>query len=383
MTIPDIPNSSERQLSAEYIAEEGGLMVDISNLIKRLETQFNEESFNVDVLLDDEALELPAHVTDRIGDVRSARVTYHDAPDMAIYIELYGQESAYYLTRYPDSTLNADTVIHSAPIDALENVVASSEDRRLFERNLGELTDENIEQFAEPVSPLPSGEFAALIMNLSNPNIRLKPSSPQLETLASLNIFDEKTFGELIDASRVANPDQSGLIEYDLLAADDAKLSYFYETSELPQFEFRCIDEQTGTPVIFRSDVVREKNKDGTFTERRLTHFPQYVTARGIDNDIVDITHDFAPSLANLKYMRTIIQQELESLLPEKPEDQIPEAIRLQDAMYTTTDPEDIIDQDIENSIAEHKRNQELLDIERDARLSIFLDSLNEDSPED
>lgn len=349
--MPPLPNPSERASSAEYLKESGLLMAAISSLVDRLETSQihpdDEESFSFSSF--DTPFTVPDSIEKAIGPSESAVVTYGRKPEPSISIELHGNNKTYYLTRYPDTV---DT-----PTDAVVDVPYVDEVDRSF-MNEGELrrATKNREKdplFEKRIANIPGilhEEFVELLMRLSYPNILPDTlSDEERAKLSDTDVFDPEIFEQFVDASRVPTFSHTGTFDYDFLSSDEAHLTYFYEQEQPAAFEFACIDELTKLPLKFR----------GAISSGFTLESPVHAEAFGLNNEIVDTTRDFPLSLREIKYIRQLIQDEIE-LFPTPSED-TPESILDPDSVATSTNVLDVSEGKID---AQEETRQHVADME-------------------
>ena len=77
-------------------------------------------------------------------------------------------------------------------------------------------------------------------------------------------------------------------------------------------FDFGCIDEVTHLPIKFRGTIEKEIKID----------FPVHAEAEGLQKEIIDEVRSFPLSLREIKYLRSVIHNEIETLPnPEEPEE--------------------------------------------------------------
>lgn len=301
MSLP-AENQSERGISAEYLKEYGGLIIDVSTFIETLDssTDYRDDEQTFDVELIDENIDAPQQIFDAIGPVKSASVTYGESADSPIVIELFGQSSSYRISRYPDIEEHVDTVITIPPLDSISHALLTQQEGV---RTHGLQPGVPFEDHLKDIPGLSNADFVHLLLTLAHPGVRLPGTKDDRAVLEATDAFSPPVKDALRDATNLSAALQNGFIEYNFLADDTAALAYSYENGRASYFQFIC-ESEDGERLQFRGTINKSVDLD----------FPRRATATGIDQDIIDTTHSFPMTLKEMRYIRSILTQETASL---------------------------------------------------------------------
>ncbi len=336
-------NQSERGISAEYLKEYGGLIIDVSTFIEALDssTDYQDDEQTFDVELIDEAIDAPQQVYDAIGPVKSASVTYGQQENSPIIVELYGQSSSYRISRYPDVAEHIDTVIAIPPLDSISHALLA---QRGGERKHDLQPDTAFEDHLKDIPGLSNADFVHLLLTLAHPGVKLPGTKDDNAVLESTDAFSPIVKDALRDATHLSASLHNGFIEYNFLADDTAALAYSYENGRASYFQFIC-ESEDGEKLQFRGTVNKSVDLD----------FPRRATATGIDQDIIDTTHSFPMTLKEMRYIRSILTQETASL-PQNPI----QALSLPDDIEIIA--ENPIEENVIDKIIDDQREEEMLE---------------------
>lgn len=307
MPLPE-NNSGEYASSTEYMKEYGGLIIDISTLVDTLDARLpaKNEVRNFTIERVEEPLQIPQVAFEAIGEVTTAEISYDThMQGSTITVELFGQESSYRISRSADSQEAIDSVIDIAPTDPFTAALLGHHDEHSLPHH-----SESSEAFEERIHNIPgidNADFVRLLLNLAQPNIAIDTSEETNAQLAATNPFDPHVYQSFIDSSSVTSQLQSAFFEYEFTADDSAELVFSQENGHPSYFQFACRDAAGETLQI-----------RGTMSKSIELDFPQHAIAYGLNGDFIDTTHSFSLTLSEIKYIRNLLKEEIDSMPQEE-----------------------------------------------------------------
>lgn len=361
-------NSGEYAGSTEYMKEYGGLIIDIATLVDSLDTHIpaKSEVRNFTIERIEEPLEVPESISEAIGEVTSAEISY-DTQDNSpsITVELFGHDASYRISRSADSQEAIDSVINISPTDPFTLALLGTQDAHSRTHNTE--TASEFESRIKNITGVSNADFVRLLLHLAQPNLDLDTSDATISQLEQTNPFEAHVFQSFVDSSSVTSQLQSAFFEYKFLADDSAELVFSQENGHPSYFQFACNEPGKG-PIEVRGSINKEME----------LNFPHHVVKRGIDNDLIDTTTSFPLTLLQIKYVRELLQEEATSIPREEKADEL----SIQDTTLLADDTEPVIeaiDIRIDNANEERAMESRVLRDSLDDELSRLIDEQNND----
>lgn len=368
MTSPLNPDG-EHVESLEYLNEYGRLIVDVSQLVTSFEThnikRESETTFQFYAV--NENFEVPTNIEDAVGVINSANITFADSDFKSITLELFGQTGTYLISRNegPELYNSEDTVFHFTPLDVVDQESLTKDERKKLPRVAG--NGDDFERTYDAIAGVSSSEFLSILMQITHPSIALHLGTKQRGDIPEeINIFQQDIYASLVESSRITSISQIGYLHYDLLAADNTTLTYFFEAGQPESFSLTTLDELTGSPLKVTGTMTIDEHGRRSMSLQSLQRAASPGATIAPDLPVDSVFHT-APTIRELKVMHEIITDELTSLqeLPQKSEATDDEISA--DSVAVSTDIDEYVYAKVN---AENDRREQLFNYELDALIA-------------
>jgi len=298
----DMHPNGER--SPDILREFAGLLTDVSDLVDSIETLEAPHDLSdfVTIPVVGESIVIPEQVQRTIGDVQTI-VLFFDIPasdsDSTIQhasslgIELIGKDKTYTLSRTSEDTseLN-DYIFDIEPISPDARATFGKTALKAL-RHDEESTDDFLKNI-ETVEAIDRKDLNALLMSIAFPD-----NERGYDMFESANLLDKDVLEKLRESVQfglVSNHTGLGYV----FNSTDASITYFRQENQPISFQISYPDYKHGRAILAQHTL----ETDFTIA------FSTIETLPGLNNDSVDGTVDFIPSVNDLMDLRSILQTE-------------------------------------------------------------------------
>ncbi len=290
--------------STEFLKEYGRLIIDASNLIEKLGTTLmpSAESRNFTIERIEDPIKVPEMVAEAIGEVNSASIAYDTTPEASsTTLELFGTDKSYRISRSTDTEVLTDTIIDIKPVDAYSAALFNVSGDEKQPHNTE--TDEEFMKRIHDIPGIDNAAFVRILLGIAQPNFDIDSIDKTTERLAETDLFSPEIYRLLVDSSSINSQAEQSFIEYNFATDDSAALVFSQENGNPSYFQFICTDPN-GDPLTVR----------GTLHKGVELEYPRHAVKKTELYGEVDTVHSFPLSFSEIKYIRQLFQEELESL---------------------------------------------------------------------